>query len=231
MTGMAILEYIHSDAAGTSAELEAVVRGLDHAQALVVLLRSRPQGQLTSLEEFIAAGLEARGFATAQINLLSAEEQAADDRTGCHHLDREFHRTRAAAVLQWIGAHAGLRHLPLGIFADGAAAAAALLGAADSPDSVRAIVCLDGRVDLAQPGSSRVRANTLLLVAEGNTHVADLNRHALMHIPRARLELVPHATHQYDDPGAFSRVAWRTVEWFSHLVAEHSTSGGVTSSG
>ena len=64
-----------------------------------------------------------------------------------------------------------------------------------------------------------IRADTLLLVAEGNTHIADLNRTAQLHIAGARLELVPHATHHYDDTSAITHVAWRTVEWFSTLCA------------
>ena len=48
---------------------------------------------------------------------------------------------------------------------------------------------------------------------------ADLNRRAHRHIAGARLELVPHATHRYDDTRAITFVAWRTVEWFSTLFA------------
>jgi hypothetical protein len=215
---MDAVEFIHDDTTGEPVELEAVVRGLTGARAVVVFLRSRRSGWLTSLNEYIAAGLEVRGFATVQINLLSALEQADDDRTGRRHLDREFHRTRAAAVLQWIGAHAELQLLPLGLFADGAAVATALLAAAAAPDRLRALVCLDGRVDLAEPDYRAIRTDTLLLVADANTHVADLNRHAQMHIRGARLELVPDATHEYDEAGALSHVAWRTVEWFSQVL-------------
>jgi len=204
---MDVLEYIAADPAGGAAELEAVVRGLETARAAVVFLRSRSEGGLTSLEEEIAAGLEVREFATAQINLLSSREQETDARTGRHHLDPAFHRTRGEAVLRWTSAHAGLRHLPIGLFADGPAAAAALLGAASAPGRVRGIVCLDGRVDLAEPDLAAIRTDTLLLVAEGSTHLA-----------AARLELVPHGTHTYDDPRAISRLAWRTVEWFSHVL-------------
>jgi putative phosphoribosyl transferase len=215
---MDVLEYIAADPAGGAAELEAVVRGLETARAAVVFLRSRSEGGLTSLEEEIAAGLEVREFATAQINLLSSREQETDARTGRHHLDPAFHRTRGEAVLRWTSAHAGLRHLPIGLFADGPAAAAALLGAASAPGRVRGIVCLDGRVDLAEPDLAAIRTDTLLLVAEGSTHLADLNRHAAMQLAAARLELVPHGTHTYDDPRAISRLAWRTVEWFSHVL-------------
>ena len=215
---MDVLEHRCGKLSGDSAEFEAVVRGLDTARALVVFLRTRPEGRLTSVEEHIAAGLEVRGFATVHINLLSKQEQDADDRTGCHHLDREFHRRRAEALLGWVDANPALRPLPLGLFADGAAAAAALEAAA-LPGRVRAIVCLDGRVDLAEPDYGDIRADTLLLVAEGNTHIADLNRQAQMHISGARLELVPHATHRYDDARAITYVAWRTVEWFSKLSA------------
>ena len=215
---MDVLDNERGKTASEPVELERVVRGLETARALVVFLRSRSEGRLTALEEHIAAGLEVRGFATVHINLLSKQEQDADDRTGCHHLDREFHRRRAAALLGWVDADPALRQLPLGIFADGAAAAAALEAAA-LPGRVRAIVCLDGRVDLAEPDYERIRADTLLLVAEGNTHMADLNRRAHRHIAGARLELVPHATHRYDDTRAITFVAWRTVEWFSTLFA------------
>ena len=184
-----------------------------------MFLRGRDHPLVAALNDHIAAGLELRGFLTAHVDLLAAVEQHEDSHTGRLHLDEEFLQRRAVALLRWVGAHDGLRQLPLGMFADGPAAAAALLGAAAVPAQVRAVVCLDGRVDLAAGRFSAVNADTLLLVGEAGTHLADLNRQAALHIAGARLELVPDATQCHDTPRAISQVAWRTVEWFSHVIA------------
>lgn len=215
---MDVLEGIHVAGGSGGQELEAVVRGAAGAPAVVVFLKSRPHGPVTALGEYIAAGLEVRGFATVQVNLLTADEQAADDADGRHRLDPEFLEARATAILDWVAAHPALAGRPLGLFADGHAAAAAILGAAARPDRVAAIVCLDGRLDLVERWYPAVRTATLLLVGEDSTHIADLNRHAHLHLAGARLELVPHASHRYVEPRAIAHIAWRSVEWFSHVL-------------
>ena len=215
---MEVLERIHASGPAGAGELEAVLRGVTPAPAAVAFLRSRQNSPSTAISEYIGAGLDVRGLATVQINLLSPQEHAADEPAARLRLDARFLQARATAVLDWIAAHPSLAGRPLGLFADGHAAAAALLGAAARPDRVRAIVCLDGRLDLAGPCDVSLRTDTLLLVGEENTHVADLNRRARLHLSRARLELVPHATHRYDEPQALTHISWRTVEWFSHAL-------------
>jgi pimeloyl-ACP methyl ester carboxylesterase len=108
----------------------------------------------------------------------------------------------------------------VGCFGASTGAAAALIAAAERPDRVRAVVSRGGRPDLAGDALRRVTAPTLLIVGGNDAEVLRLNRQALKTLPgEARLEVVPGATHLFEEPGALARVAALARDWFvRHLV-------------
>ena len=120
----------------------------------------------------------------------------------------------------WAESNPTLHHLPLGYFGASTGAAAALIAAAERPDNVRAIVSRGGRPDLAGDALPRATAPTLLIVGENDDVVIDLNRDA-MHRMRAtvQLEIVPGATHLFEEPGALERVSELAAEWFDRHLA------------
>ncbi|MDQ3998466.1 MAG: dienelactone hydrolase family protein, partial [Gemmatimonadota bacterium] len=103
---------------------------------------------------------------------------------------------------------------------------AALVAAAERPERVAAVVSRGGRPDLAGPALPIVRAPTLLIVGEWDEPVIELNEAARerMRAAEVRLEIVPRATHLFEEPGALDDVARLAREWFvRHLTPAIST--------
>jgi putative phosphoribosyl transferase len=117
-----------------------------------------------------------------------------------------------------VGARREAPDLALGLFGASTGAAAALVAAASAPD-VAAVVSRGGRPDLAGDALERVRAPVLLIVGGDDDAVLDLNRTALARLPGPkRLEIVPGATHLFEEPGALEAVIDRAGDWFeAHL--------------
>ena len=84
---------------------------------------------------------------------------------------------------------------------------------------MKAIVSRGGRVDLAESVISLVKVPTLLIVGENDPEVLKLNRHALPLLRGARrLEIVPGASHLFEEPGALEAVAACARAWLvEHL--------------
>jgi Dienelactone hydrolase family. len=106
------------------------------------------------------------------------------------------------------------------LFGASTGAAAALVAAAQRPAVIKAVVSRGGRPDLAGAALERVRAPTLLIVGGYDAQVIDLNREALRRLHCTKqLEIIPHATHLFEEPGALGQVAVLARQWFAdHMV-------------
>jgi dienelactone hydrolase len=126
---------------------------------------------------------------------------------------------RLQQAIEWVRGHGDVGALPLGLFGASTGAAGALLAAAQRPDDVAAVVSRGGRPDLALTALPRVRAPTLLVVGGDDTEVLGLNRVAFTHLAcEKRLEVVPGATHLFEEPGTLEQVAMLAGDWFvAHL--------------
>ena len=168
----------------------------------------------------VAAELNGVRLATLLIDLLTPEEEAADILTAHLRFDIDLLSERLLAATDWIGASERASALPLGIFGASTGAAAALVAAAERPAGVRAVVSRGGRPDLAGPFLARVRAATLLIVGGNDPLVLELNQQALELLRcETRLEVVPGATHLFEEPGALDEVARLAAEWFARHLA------------
>jgi pimeloyl-ACP methyl ester carboxylesterase len=118
--------------------------------------------------------------------------------------------------------------LPIGLFGASTGGGAALVAAAQHPEKFHAVVSRGGRPDLAGPALPRVRAPTLLIVGSADPVVLDLNRQALQHLGSEdkQLEIVPGATHLFEERGALDQVARLAGEWFTRHLAVMETSHG-----
>ncbi|GGS22615.1 hypothetical protein GCM10010252_72230 [Streptomyces aureoverticillatus] len=170
----------------------------------------------------VASALREAGLGTLLFDLLTPAEEA--DRANVFDVD-----TLAARLLgatHWVRERASV---PIGYFGASTGAAAALrAAAADEADgAVGAVVSRGGRPDLAAPRLGDVRAPTLLIVGGRDTTVLDLNRAAQAELRcENRLEIVPGATHLFEEPGALDRVAGLAREWFTrYLTGEHGGPG------
>ena len=157
----------------------------------------------------------AASFATLLIDLLTAEEEQLDMQTGEVRFDIGLLAARLSAASGLLSERPETASLPLGYFGASTGAAAALIAAAERTDAVRAVVSRGGRPDLAGDALGRVRAPTLLIVGERDPQVLDINRHALAELTsESRLEVVPHATHLFEESGALERVSELACDWF-----------------
>jgi putative phosphoribosyl transferase len=161
----------------------------------------------------IAAELRKAGFGTLLMDLLTEEE--GDD--SARRFDIALLTLRLAAAAGWLAEYAPSRALPLGLFGASTGAAAALSLAAQRPGAIAAVVARGGRPDLVPPEVlSRVRAPTLLLVGALDTEVVSLNRSAYLQLSCDRhLEIIPGATHLFEEPGRIEIVASHAIDWFS----------------
>ena len=190
---------------------------------LVVFAHGGGSTRLSPRNRYVAGVLQSVGLATLLVDLLTAHEQAADQRTGRLRFDIALLAERLIGAIHWSLVDPRLRGLPVGAFGASTGAAAALIAAAREPDRVRAVVSRGGRPELAGEDLASVRAPTLLIAGDADSSVVELNRGVLRELRLSRessLEIVPRAGHLFAERGALERVAELAASWFArHLDA------------
>jgi putative phosphoribosyl transferase len=185
------------------------------ARGIVVFAHGSGSGRFSPRNRAVADALVDAGLATLLMDLLTAEEERVDLRTAHLRFDIGLLARRVIAAIDWLAGDAAAKDLPFGLFGASTGAAAALVAAAERPEPVRAVVSRAGRPDLAGEHLRRVTAPTLLIVGGSDPVVLELNRQALRALPGgARLEIVPGASHLFEEPGALERVAQLARDWF-----------------
>ncbi|HLI89222.1 MAG TPA: dienelactone hydrolase family protein [Ktedonobacteraceae bacterium] len=170
--------------------------------------------------QFVAQVLHKAGFATLLMDLLTAKEEEQDRYTAHLRFDINLLGERVAAATNWLLQNTATGNLKIGYFGASTGAAAALVAAVEHPYAVGAIVSRGGRPDLAGTALSRVRAPTLLIVGGQDTQVIELNRTAFSQLQCEKsFEIVPGATHLFEEPGALEQVAQLASQWFTRYLA------------
>lgn len=190
-----------------------------HARGLVLFAHGSGSSRLSPRNRSVAEVLEHRGLGTLLIDLLTPSEEDVDEATAELRFDIPFLARRLAAVTDWLKIRPETRALALGYFGASTGAAAALLAAAARPEDVFAVVSRGGRPDLALEALTRVLAPTLLIVGGDDREVLALNKAAASRMKvEHRLEIIPGATHLFEEPGALETVARLAADWFlGHL--------------
>jgi dienelactone hydrolase len=185
------------------------------AAALVLFAHGSGSSRLSPRNRFVAQLLNQRSLGTLLFDLLDEGEAANRARV----FDIELLGARLVEAIDWASAHSPLGGKVVGLFGASTGAAAALAAAAARQERVGAVVSRGGRPDLASPWLDRVRAPTLLIVGGEDHEVLRLNRLALRGMRcEARLEVVPGATHLFEEPGTLEAAATLAAGWFGrHL--------------
>jgi len=185
------------------------------SRALVLFAHGSGSSRLSSRNRWVAEVLQQHALSTLLFDLLD-DDEAADRRKV---FDIGLLSERVQQVLDWVSGQAELAGMSLGLFGASTGAAAALCAAAARPGSVSAVVSRGGRPDLAAASLASVQAPTLLIVGGADREVLALNRQALRELRcEKRLEVVPGATHLFEEPGALDSVAQLAAAWFAtHL--------------
>ncbi len=193
-----------------------------HPFGVVVFAHGSGSSRNSPRNRQVAGALRAAGLATLLFDLLTPEEAA--DRANV--FDIPLLADRMCAALRWIGRQPGFAGLPVGLFGASTGASAALLAAAQMPDAARAVVSRGGRPDLAGAALAQVRAPTLLVVGGEDHQVIDLNRAALAALTCTKaLQIVPGATHLFEEPGTLDQVVSLAQGWFTMHLKEPSDHG------
>jgi putative phosphoribosyl transferase len=176
----------------------------EEARGLVLFAHGSGSSRFSPRNRAVADVLHSASLGTLLLDLLP-EEGVVDRR-----FDIELLGRRMTAAVDW----AKPRGVPVGLFGASTGAAAALVAAAERPEVVRAVVSRGGRPDLAGDALPLVRAPTLLIVGGNDPVVLQLNREVLaLMAAEARLEIVPGATHLFEEPGTLDRVAESARDW------------------
>jgi dienelactone hydrolase len=201
--------------------LEGALELPREAGAIVVFAHGSGSSRFSPRNRLVSAYLNQGGLGTLLLDLLTAEESEIDERTGALRFDIELLGCRLVGALDWLAERPEVRGLPVGLFGASTGAAAALIAAAERPDQVAAVVSRGGRPDLAMEALPRVRAPTLLIVGGLDGPVIGMNQQAAAQLTvEHRLEIVPGATHLFEEPGKLEEVAHLARDWFQqHLGA------------
>lgn len=213
-----------------SAEVAIGPRGLEgilylprQPLGLIVFAHGSGSSRFSPRNAFVAERLVECGFAALLFDLLSLEE--ADDRRNVFNIS--LLGARVGEAVAWASDATQVRELPIGLFGASTGAAAALVAAAREPARVAAVVSRGGRPDLAGTALARVRAPTLLIVGGLDDEVLELNREALAQLRcEARLDVVPGATHLFEEPGTLEQVVACAIGWFAAHASKDARDAG-----
>ena len=189
------------------------------AAGLVVFAHGSGSSRFSRRNRSVAQVLQGGGYATLLLDLLTREEEAIDERTRQYRFDVARLGDRVVAAIDWAASEPGAARLPVACFGASTGAAGALIAAAERPEMVRAVISRGGRPDLAGDALPKVKAPTLLIVGGDDEPVIDLNRAAMrrMRAP-VQLEIVPGATHLFEEPGALELVSRLALRWCERHV-------------
>lgn len=202
------------------AQLKGDLTLLPGGRGLVVFAHGSGSSRHSPRNRAVAGVLQEAQLGTLLVDLLTPEEERIDLARAHLRFDIPLLAGRLVAATDWLRGRAETAGLRLGFFGASTGAAAALVAAAGRPEHVAAVVSRGGRPDLATDALPRVAAPTLLIVGGDDVEVLELNRMAMQAMRAAvRLEVVPGATHLFEEPGALERVASLAADWFATYLA------------
>lgn len=186
-----------------------------HARAIIAFAHGSGSSRHSIRNRYVAEMLNAYNFATLLADLLTEEEEAIDMRTRHLRFDIPMLADRLIDIAAWLQQEPQTRDLKIGWFGASTGAGAALIAAARRPENIMAVVSRGGRPDLAGAYLPEVVAPVLLIVGENDPQVLELNKEALARLnTESKLEIVPNATHLFEEPGTLEAVAGLAAEWF-----------------
>jgi len=196
------------------------------ALGVVLFAHGSGSSRFSPRNRAVAKALRGEGLATLLIDLLTPEEEAEDNETARLRFDIDLLAERLVGATDWLAQEPETGKLRIGYFGASTGAGAALVAAAQRPNIVRAVVSRGGRPDLAGSALARVRVPTLLIVGGNDVPVIDMNREAMARMQaKKRLEIIPGATHLFEEPGTLEQVARLAAGWFRTWLAPSGKAG------
>ena len=189
------------------------------AIGIVLFAHGSGSSRFSSRNRYVASTLREGNLGTLLIDLLTPQEEARDNVTAEHRFDIGMLADRLIGTVEWLRAQPELREKKIGLFGASTGGGAALVAAAARPKLIQAVVSRGGRPDLAGAALPRVEAPTLLIVGGNDVPVIAMNRQAYDQLRcERRLEIVPGATHLFEEQGTLERVADVARDWFTRYL-------------
>jgi len=202
-----------------SVRLQGDLQLPENASGIVLFAHGSGSSRLSPRNRQVAATLNQAGLATLLFDLLTQEEEAVDVYTTEYRFNIPLLANRLVDTTDWLLQQPNLQSLKVGYFGASTGAAAALIAAAKRPKVAHAVVSRGGRPDLASQYLPQVIAPTLLIVGGLDATVIDLNRQAQARMQAdTKLEIVPGATHLFEEPGTLDEVIRLACEWFQRYI-------------
>jgi len=184
------------------------------ARGIVIFAHGSGSSRFSSRNQYVAGELQRAGLGTLLMDLLTTAEESVDLHTREHRFDIELLAGRVQLATGWIADQKELAPLLIGYFGASTGAAAALVAAAHRPH-IAAVVSRGGRPDLAGDALPEVKAPTVLIVGGRDVEVLELNRQAAARMRcETRIEVVPGASHLFEEPGTLEQAAHLARDWF-----------------
>lgn len=188
----------------------------EKATAVIAFAHGSGSSRHSPRNQYVARVLQQGGLATLLFDLLTADEERIDVQTAHLRFDIPLLARRLSEATAWLKKDKDTRDLLVGYFGASTGAAAALVAAAERRGDVFAVVSRGGRPDLAGASLPLVKASTLLIVGGEDTPVIEMNEDAFrqLRMEEKKLEIVPGATHLFEEPGTLEKVAALARDWF-----------------
>ena len=208
---------VRVDADGVTLEGNLLIP--DGATGVVLFAHGSGSSRFSSRNIYVAEALREAGLATLLIDLLTASEELVDTRTAHLRFDIGMLAKRLVGTTLWLGAEPRTKALNVGLFGASTGGGAALVAAAQIPDRIKAVVSRGGRPALAGEALPRVQAPTLLIVGGDDVPVIGMNKEAYDELRCERhMEIVPGASHLFEEPGTLEHVARLAADWFTRFL-------------
>src|SRR3712207_3314128 len=204
------------------ATLEGSLGIPDDAGGAVLFAHGSGSGRHSPRNRYVAGVLREANLATLLIDLLTPDEEEVDLRTTHLRFDIGLLARRLVGATDWLVQNPHTKELRIGYFCGRPRAGAALVAAAERPDEGGAFVSRGGRPDLAGDALPLVKAPTLLIVGGNDEPVIGMNEEALARMRAVKsMQIVPGASHLFEEPGALEEVARLAAAWFAPHLGPH----------
>ena len=189
-------------------------------KGIVLFAHGSGSSRLSPRNRYVAEVLNEQGLGTLLTDLLTPAEEEIDRETRHLRFDIHLLADRLKGITDWTQENPDIRDLDIGYFGASTGAAAALIAAATHTDLVQAVVSRGGRPDLAANYLPQVKAPVLLIVGEHDPEVITLNKQALALLNnQSRIDIIPRATHLFEEPGTLEDAAHLAASWFGQYMA------------
>lgn len=203
-------------------KLEGNITIPNKPKGLVLFAHGSGSSRFSIRNKFVANYLIKNNLATLLIDLLTPEEGEVDEINREFRFDINLLAERLILISNWLLQDPLTKTLSIGYFGSSTGAAGALKAAAKMGSMISAVVSRGGRPDLVLDDFDKVKSPTLLIVGGNDYTVIELNQLAFDQLKcEKKMEIVPNATHLFEEPGTLEQVANLAGKWFldyhSHL--------------